>query len=799
MSSHFEEQNMWGFLFIALLSFPWNLPAADRAERPVSITSEGWSVVADPQQGLVSISHDRLGIVAGDIRLQLREGKQMTPMNVWSAATAGPNQLILRTTQPRTAWNIQVMPDAVKVSCTSYDAFLAASVPAHADRMPVHVMDPQGTPVDWVGTDEVVSSYGGSETRNQSYLPVRNAEIMTFSLGQIESANLHCLFDRKTDTVLRFSDRTRLERRTQDPNFFDASIPVPGNTMIRLTTDYFTRVLGTPFYVPFDDTAFPRAPLVWCSWTSYYKEAREEDIVKNTDWLAAHLKPYGFQFVQIDDGYDSGKDGEHYWIERWDRTRYPHGPEWLAHYIKSKGLRPGLWLVPNAYAGAVKEHPDWYLRDPDGNIIQDYKTPALDSSNPAVLDFLRQLFATLRGWGFEYYKFDGEHALPRYVPSVDKERLWDKKTDPIVVYRKRLKVIREAVGPRTFIEGCPAGTPLNGIGYFNSCFTGNDVYNSWQGMYPLFSSINANAFLNHMVIYVMPGEGIEVGPPMTVKEAESRRVPAVVETAKTRESPLKGFGVTLPEARTLTSWISLTGVVYPLASILPELPEERVRLLEMTMPTMPISPVDLFSRGTDMRWDKFMDTTLDDYIHNYPEILDLKVNAKSGTYDVLGLTNWRSRTAPREIDFSEKLGLPRTTRYIGFDFWNQKLLGVFDERMGIEIEPHDTRVILLHPVTGRPQLIGNSRHISGAYSILDLSWDGSNRRLSGVSEGVPDKDYSLFIYLPDSTGIQSVRASAAGGREIASRKDITGNLLRFTFQGQAEPVSWQIEFRAGIR
>ena len=48
------------------------------------------------------------------------------------------------------------------------------------------------------------------------------------------------------------------------------------------------------------------------------------------------------------------------------------------------------------------------------------------------------------------------------------------------------------------------------IGFFNSYFNGEDDYNSWQGMYALFSSINANAFLNHIVVYVMPGEGIEL-------------------------------------------------------------------------------------------------------------------------------------------------------------------------------------------------------------------------------------------------------------------------------------------------
>ena len=40
--------------------------------------------------------------------------------------------------------------------------------------------------------------------------------------------------------------------------------------------------------------------------------------------------------------------------------------------------------------------------------------------------------------------------------------------------------------------------------------------------------------------------------------------------------------------------------------------------------------------------------------------------------------------------------------------------------MKVEIEPHDTRVLLIHPLLNRPQLIGTSRHITGAYSISGL-------------------------------------------------------------------------------
>ena len=93
--------------------------------------------------------------------------------------------------------------------------------------------------------------------------------------------------------------------------------------------------------------------------------------------------------------------------------------------------------MPNAYAGALEAHPDWYLRDKEGQVVLDYNTPALDSTHPEVLGFLKTLFTTLRDWGFEYYKFDGELALPLYIPSVDRSRLHDPSVDPIVAYRKR--------------------------------------------------------------------------------------------------------------------------------------------------------------------------------------------------------------------------------------------------------------------------------------------------------------------------------------------------------------------------
>ncbi|HZR21447.1 MAG TPA: hypothetical protein VFE51_29460 [Verrucomicrobiae bacterium] len=210
-------------------------------------------------------------------------------------------------------------------------------------------------------------------------------------------------------------------------------------------------------------------------------------------------------------------------------------------------------------------------------------------------------------------------------------------------------------------------------------------------------------------------------------------------------------------------------------------------------------PVDLFSRGTDLEWDTFKHIGADDYIHNYPEILDLKVNDKSGVYDVVALPNWRSASVTKSVSFSDKLGLSPASSFIAFDFWNQKLLGVFQDRISVEIEGHDTRVVLVHRLLNHPQLIGTSRHITGVYSIEDLAWDNSTGTLRGSSETMPGEAYTLFVYVPEKTSLSKAQASVKGGDAVPVRHERAGNLLSISFDGRRTPevLQWQLNFPAG--
>jgi len=752
------------------------------------ISGSNWIIRVDSGQAVLTIEHEGLGVLVQNVQLNLRQENELQLLSNWRVKE-GRNKFDITTADPETNWQFSLKNDSIQVACSSTNGVITAVAPAEKNRIPARIVDPGGKPVEWNGTSEVNYRYGGPQTRNKSFLPSENPDILFLSLGQVTGNNLHCLFDRKTDTAIEFPDKTLMLRDDDDPDLMNLTIPAPGNATIRVVPDYYTKVLGVPFYEPLDDSYFDKPPVVWNSWTYYYSEVTEDDIVQNADWIADNLKDYSMIYVTLDDGCERGAKGEHYWIHNWEVNKFPHGGKWLARYIRSKGLLPGLWLVPNAYAGAVEEHPEWYIRDKNGGIILDYNTPALDCTNPEVLAFLGQLFTTLRDWGFEYYKFDGEFALTEYIPSVDRERIHDKSISPVEAYRNRLKVIREAAGKETFIEACPSGTPLNGIGWVNSYFNGEDVYNSWLGMYPFFASLNSNLFLNHLVCYVMPGEGICVSPEITLEKAKSVVNSSFIHVVSTRERNAVKIGTSLSEARTISTFSALSGATYSLADNMTQLPEERVKLLKMTLPTLPIVPIDLFSRGSYMHWDLWEEFTPDEYIHDFPRVIDLKVSAASGIYDVVAVTNWTSEGISRNISFEKNLGLNPELNYLVFDSWNQQMEGIFKDGFETLVEPHDTRVFIIRPIQNHPQLIATNRHLTGAYSIDKLAWDSSDFILSGSSRTIPGQSYSLFIYIPEGVTLSKIDSNA---RILFQKTDNT--LLEVAFQGQRELVDWVCDF-----
>jgi hypothetical protein len=522
------------------------LNAGAQTVASVSLRQNGWVIDCSQENSSLSISADKLGRVAREIQLNEETPSGLRRLTHFSARMGANGKLIIKTTEPRTEWEFDAQPGKVTVTTTDFHGVMTGWADSPDGRSVVRLIDPEGLPVNWRGTDEVTETYGGESSNLWSNLPRRNPEVTYLGLGHVSGGGLHSLFDRGTDIAINFGEDSELHAVGGKNDAFALMIPVRDDATIRLMPDYYTHTLGIPFYIRYDDSHFHSAPMVWSSWTSYYQDVTELDVVSNTNWLAVNLKPYGFEYVQLDDGYDRRPEG-HSWVDNWSAEKFPHGPEWLTSYIRGKGLKAGIWVVPNAYGPALKEHPDWYLYDKRGRVLLDYQTPALDSTNPEVFDHLKRLFTKLDDLGFDYYKFDGELALPAYAPNIDKSRMHSPSADFIANYRDRLALIRSTIGPERFIELCPTGTKLNAVGYTDSYFLGEDLYNNWQGMYAFFSSINAHLFLNHIVSYVMPGEGLELVEPISVEHAKLKRYAVTLAKERQREDPMTGFGTTLPE------------------------------------------------------------------------------------------------------------------------------------------------------------------------------------------------------------------------------------------------------------
>jgi len=56
------------------------------------------------------------------------------------------------------------------------------------------------------------------------------------------------------------------------------------------------RAPGAPFPAALADTP----PMGWNSWDGYGTTINEADFKANVDWLARHLKPYGWEYVVVD-------------------------------------------------------------------------------------------------------------------------------------------------------------------------------------------------------------------------------------------------------------------------------------------------------------------------------------------------------------------------------------------------------------------------------------------------------------------------------------------------------------------
>ena len=572
----------------------------------------------------------------------------------------------------------------------------------------------------------------------ESDRPVRGRPIVRHSSGLSLSLLNQAVYDRKWDWVLSVDDHPRTQVRVVP----GGSPAVPGSLIfaleargseivLRFRPRYFQQHRGLRFFEPWTYDPWSKPIVGWCSWFAFFDQVTEQDVKRTADVMSDVLRPFGYQYLQIDDGYQRGTGLPELWLKA--NAKFPAGLAALAAYIKGKGLEPGIWtnaaFTQTDFADA---HKDWFVLNGSGAVARgNWIAHPVDASVPEALDVLvRPIYRELRGMGWKYFKLDALRHLRYEGYNTFRGYFERKKVDPVDAFRRYVAAVRQEIGRDRFLLACWGVRPelaglVDGvrIGTDGFSYAGLAQYNSfnnivWRNDPDHIELSDTEAWRSTMVTSL-------TGSIFMLTDKPERYRTAFVEPAK-RAAPVL---VTVP------------GQLYDVD------PSRSSQLAR----------VDSEVSGRD---PKPFDAGLTAAAH----LFLLEVNRPFESWVVLGRTGGDSD----EIRFDE-LGLDPSRTYLVFEFWQRKLVARATKSFvpGRLPATFNSQVFVIRAELTHPQLVATSRHITGGgVDLIDVAWkDGV---LAGRSQVVGGDAYEIFLTEP--AGWRFSAMDCDGGAPLAARR-----------------------------
>lgn len=204
----------------------------------------------------------------------------------------------------------------------------------------------------------------------------------------------------------------------------------------------FAAIILTVSFLPLSAQELaPTPPMGWNSWDSYGLTITESEFKTNADWMAKHLKSFGWQYAVVDEGWylqnpqSGGKPAWQFTLDANGRftpalKRFPSatsgaGFRPLADYAHSLGLKFGIHLIrgipreavaknlpiagSSYHAADAADTSDTCEWNPDNYGIK--PNPA----GQAYYDSLAKLYAS---WQLDFIKVDCISSLPYKVDEI---------------------------------------------------------------------------------------------------------------------------------------------------------------------------------------------------------------------------------------------------------------------------------------------------------------------------------------------------------------------------------------------
>jgi len=586
--------------------------------------------------------------------------------------------------------------------------------------------------------------------------------VVRHAVGPVANALNRAVYDRGADWVLSVDEPAEIVVAPLD-NAGSADggrrfrFTASGSEVtLRFRPHFYQRHRGLAQYRPWTYRPWSGSVAGWSSWYAFFDRVTEADILRTADALVEVLRPFGYRYLQIDDGYQQLPIGlPDHWLQ--SNAKFPGGLAHLREAISARGLEPALWTnVAFQDADAAAAHPGWFVRGADGRPAWGrWVGYVMDGSAPGTLDSLvRPVYDALHAMGWRYVKLDALRHLRYEGYNSHAEAFARRGLDREEVYRGVVRAVREALGPDTYLLACWGIRPEL-IGLVDGVRVGDDGFG--YGSFAQFNSFNNVVWRNdpdHIEIHQPDGYRAATLTTLTGSALMLTDRPEVYHTARVEAAK-----------RAAPVLFTHPGQVY-------DVDPSRSSLLALASTEVSGSGPRPFD--ADQR----------EVVHLY----QLDIARPFEQWTVLA----RTGSEERVIRFAD-LGLPDSTDYVGWEFWTRRSLGVVRDSLvpGAISAAYGVQVICLRRRVDHPQVLSTSRHVTcGGPDLIQVAW--SEGTLSGVSTVVANDPYEIALTEPAGYRFEGV--TATGARVVAQRLAGGTRVIRLESPEGGE-VRWNMRYR----
>lgn len=463
------------------------------------------------------------------------------------------------------------------------------------------------------------------------------------------------------------------------------------------------------------NSTFSNAPAGWMTWYAVRFDASEKSVLENAKWQSENLKEFGANTIWVDwewyhkDFSGSRDDGVNTFVP--DVNKYPNGLKYISDEIRKLDLIPSLWIGfthDSSQNEVTSAHPEMILTEKTswcGKYFYDF-------THPVYLNkFLPKALKQVSEWGYDAVKFD---TLPIAIDYHESNHMnmYDSKLTTKQAFRNAMKKARNILGENTYMLSCAAtknADLLWAADIFDAARVGLDIF-AWED----FIEEGVKRVLE---FYPMHNNVLYLDPDNVILRSEHNND---------------------EQAASRAYFVSMLGLPMTLGDNLPGLSNDRVELLKRCLPIMDIHPMSLEEP-----------TISPDGI-----VINQAIEKPYEAYNVISIFNFSDKNNAKKVILDSDLDLD-DAEYLVYNYTDKKFVGIISDFIYAELKPYESKIYCVRKLTGVPQIISTSRHVTqGAAEIINMSWKNQTTLELEIALVKADR-YDVQMYIPKGYKFES--------------------------------------------